>query len=97
MAYGFRLAMNLHVKALGEESLGHEQHLIERRIGRGLGDDVDAQIAVADPIGAVDLIFADEAVSVLHAFAQSGVGEGDDAVAKGAEIDLDAVAFVGSG
>jgi len=48
-----------------------------------------------NPAGALDSIFADEAVGVLDAFAGGGVGEGDDAVAKAAEIDLDAIALVG--
>jgi hypothetical protein len=65
MADRFRLAMDLHAEALGEEGLRHHECLIERRFRRCFGDDVDAQLAVANPIGPLDLIFADEAVGVL--------------------------------
>ena len=89
MPHRFRLAVQLHVEALIEQRLRHQEGLLSRRFGRGFGNDVDAQVPVANPVGSVDLIFADEVVGELDAFAQGGVGEGDGAMAVGAEIDAE--------
>jgi hypothetical protein len=80
------LAVEDELEALGEEGLEHEEKLVERGIGRGFGEDVEANFSVANPIGSGELGVVGDGVGVAETVGESAVGRSNFTVTGGAEV-----------
>jgi hypothetical protein len=64
----------LQFEAFRQQGLQHLAKPRQRRIGRGLGFDLEAHILELDPVRAGDLLVVGDAVGVAEAVGETGVG-----------------------
>ena len=83
--------MHGELEAFGEQALGHQPELLERRFRRSLRRYVHAQLAIADPIRPRHLILAAQPIRPPDAFTQGRIAQSDRAVARIPQIDHDPI------